>query len=173
MYNKIMEQVIAEKKVKKQPRQVEENLTTARANMITPGGSVILAVAIVITLVFILSLFFPRGNGLQFVIIIALTVVSWGFLLNCATETLALEDGWLVFKSLIGKTVNIELSKIDSYKLTNLGLRLDGNMFLIEIEHEDRDEPEELFLSPCWKREDLARFCDTLGMALEEVNQIN
>ncbi|MBD3281793.1 hypothetical protein GF391_03540 [Candidatus Uhrbacteria bacterium] len=166
-----MEQVIAEKQIEKQPKALQSGLIKAKANMMTPGGAIILAAAIIISLVFVLSLFFPRGNGLQFVIITALTLVSWGFLLNCATERLTLAEGLLIYKSLIGRTVTIELKKIDSYKLTDLGLRFDGNMFLIEIEHEDKEEPEEILLSPCWNKADLTLFCDTLVMVLEEINQ--
>ncbi len=164
-----MEQVITSKNIK---RKVVERpiLTDVRAQMMTMGGAIILAATIILTLVLIFSLFFPQGNGLQFVIIIALTIVGWGFFINCATERLAIKDGYLEFKSMLGKTIHIELVSVDSYKLTNFGLRLDGNMFLIEIEHEEKDAPEEIWLSPCWKRGDLAMFCNALGEALDEIN---
>ncbi len=164
-----MSEIVFEKQIQKQKKNFEF-LYHAKSDVMTTGGVVIVAVAIVISLVFILSLLFPRGNGLQLVIIIILTLVSWGFLLNCFTEKLAIEDGYLIYKSLMGKTVNIELSKIEAYKLTDLGVRLDGNMFLIELEHSDKDQALEIFLSPCWKKYDLMRFCDTLGTELEIIN---
>jgi len=169
-YNYSMEQIIAQKQVKRTAPRQATLLTEARAQMMTIGGTVILAATIIMTLVFFFSLFFPRGNGLQFVIIVVLTLVGWGFFINCATENLKLKDGFLVFKSMLGKTIRIELASIDSYKLTNFGLRLDGNMYLIEVEHEEKDEPEQIWLSPCWKRRELQMFCNTLGRALEEIN---
>ncbi len=165
-----MEQVLSEKEIAKPKQKILNQTPRVKANLITLGGGVILAVTILLTLVFILSLFYPKGNGLQFVIIISLTLVSWGFLLNCSTESLSLENGYLQFKSLIGKTVRIELDKINSYKLTDLGVTLDGNMFLIEVQHEDDEKPVEILLSPCWDKSDLRNFCSTLGNKLEEIN---
>lgn len=165
-----MEQVISQKKVKRERVYSNEEMRDVRADMLTLGGALILAVAILMSLVFVMTLLFPRGNGLQLVIIIALTLVSWGFLLNCATEKLSLRGEQLIFSSMLSRTLILDLSKIESYKLVTLGLRLDGNMYLIEIEHEDNEVPEEIWLSPCWKKQDLKNFCDTLGVALEEVN---
>ncbi|MDF1496672.1 MAG: hypothetical protein P1P90_01255 [Patescibacteria group bacterium] len=165
-----MEQIIAQKQVKRVKVADEPSLTEAGAQMMTLGGTLILATTIILTLVLILSLFFPRGNGLQFVIIIALTIVGWGFFINCATERLSIKENQLIFKSLIGKAIRIDIANIDSYKLTNYGLRLDGNMYLIEIEHDGKDQPEEIWLSPCWKSKDLSLFCNTLGRAMEDVN---
>jgi hypothetical protein len=166
-----MAQVIAQKKVERNNESEMVVLTAVRARMMTVGGTVILAITIILSLVLIFTLLYPQGNGLQFVIIIALAMISWGFFLNCVTEKLKLEDGFLIFSSLVGRTVRLDLTQVDSYKLTTFGLRLDGNMYLIEVEHEDSEEPEEIWLSPCWEKQDLVRFCKTLGLALEEVNQ--
>lgn len=165
-----MERVITEKQITKPKQKVNNQVSHVKADLITLGGGIILAATIILTLVFVLTLIYPKGNGLQFVIIASLTLVSWGFLLNCSTESLSLENGYLQFKSFIGRTVRIELDKINSYKLTDLGVTLDGNMFLIEVAHEDDEKPVEIFLSPCWKKSDLKDFCGRLGLLLEEIN---
>jgi len=165
-----METVLAKKEVKRANVVKYENVTEVRSRITTIGGTVILAVMIVLSLVFVFSFLFPRGNGIQLVIIVALTAIGWGFFINCATEKLSIKDGVLEFRSVLSRTVTIELADIDSYKLTNFGLRLDGNMYLIEVEHEKSEQPAEIWLSPCWKKEDLSRFCGTLGVMLETIN---
>jgi hypothetical protein len=166
-----MEKIVANKIIdKKRKNASAQKITNIKARMMTMGGALIFAIIIILTLVFILNFIFPRGNGLQFVIIIALAFIGWGFFLNCISERLKITDEDFEFTSLIGRTVRISLDDILSYKLTDLGVRLDGNMYLLEVEHTDKSKPEEIWLSPCWDYKELSAFCSTLGQVLDEFN---
>ncbi len=166
-----MEQLIAGKILNKRKVAQRTAQKDVRARMMTIGGTLILAIIIILTLVFALNLLFPRGNGVQFVIITALSVIGWGFFLNCVSEHLKLDDGYLEFSSLIGRTIKISLQDIISYKLTDYGVRLDGNMYLLEVTHSKKSKPEEIWLSPCWNNKELSAFCVALDNALDEFDQ--
>ncbi len=140
-----------------------------KAGIMTAGGALILSIIIILTLVFFLNFIFPRGNGMQFIIITSLVVIGWGFCLNCVSERLRIDDEGLLFTSLIGKTIRIPLQNIISYKLIDFGIRLDGNMYLLEVTHSLKTKPEEIWLGPCWNNKELSIFCLALNEALDDL----
>jgi len=170
-YNYGMERIIAGKSFKKRKPSPFEAVNDVKAGIMTLGGALILAIVIIVTLIFVLNFLFPRGNGMQFIIIASLFVIGWGFYLNCVSERLKLNETELLFTSLIGKTIRIPLHDIISYKLTDFGIRLDGNTYLLEVAHSQKRKPEEIWLSPCWDNKDLAAFCSALNNALDNLEQ--
>lgn len=145
-------------------------MTDIRAQLVSMGGGIILAVTIMVTLVFIFSFLMPQGNGTQLLIIIILSIISWVYFINCATEHLKLTESELIYSSMLTRTQRIAFEDIEAYKLTDLGVQLNGSMYVLEIQHAEKKQPVEISLGPCWRRHELRQFIKTLGTILEEIN---
>ncbi len=140
-----------------------------RAQMATLGGAILLAVCITVTLVLLFSLVIPRMNGSQQLIVVLLSVGTWMYFLNSVSERIALEDEVLEVRSLLGRTHRFSLSEIQSIRVMERGLRLDGAPFLIEIQTVNRSKPREIALGPCWKEGQLKEFSDVLTQELQKI----
>jgi len=162
-----MPTVLAEKKARPPIPTMEEPLTDTRAEVVTPGGGVVLAITILLTLFLVLSILMPRLDGLQLVIVAMLSLVCWGYLLNCSTERLRLEGGFFEFRAFLGRGYKIPLEAIRGFKLTDLGVSLSGSMYLLDITVEDRLRPIQINLGPCWNKRNLLRFLKSFGQVLE------
>ena len=164
-----MPTVLAEKRLRSISSRVEEPLNDARAEIVTPGGGLILAVTILLTLFLVMSLFMPTLDGLQTVILGMMSIVCWGYMLNCATERLRLEDGQFEFKAALGRSYKFPLETIRGFRLTDLGVSLNGSMYILEMNLEERIHPLQISLGPCWQKTNLIRFLKSLGQAMEDV----
>ncbi len=162
-----MPTVLAEKSFHQVGRQIDEPLNDVRSNLVSPGGALILAVTIVLTLFLAMSLVLPALDGLQTAIFAMLAFVCWGYLLNCSSEKLRLEDGVLQYRAMMGRSHSYPLEIIRGFRLTDLGVSLNGSMYVLEISLEDKTRPVQISLGPCWKKRDLVKFIKTLGQNLE------
>lgn len=162
-----MPTVLAEKRMRSIGSRVEEPLNDTRSDIVSPGGGLILAVTILLTMFLIMSLLAPVLDGLQTVILAMLTLVCWGYLLNCTTERLRLEDGYFEFKAALGRTYKFPLETIRGFRLTDLGVSLNGSMYVLEMNLEERSRPLQISLGPCWQKNNLVRFLKSLGQAME------
>jgi len=150
----------------------EERLDEAHADMMSPCGTLILAVTIVMTLVLIFSVLLPRFDGMQTLIVIILTLGCWGFLLNSFSERLRLKEGMLEYRALFSQAHHYPLQDIRSFKLTDLGLSLNGIQYQIELQVADYSRPAVISLGACWQRKQLMRFARTVSLDLEALADI-
>jgi len=169
-YNEFMAKILASVKVEKKDLLPDDLLTDVRAQVVSPGGAVILAVAIILTLILFFSLYIPSIQGMQFVIVAVLTIGCWGYLLNSFTETLRVENGRLEFRAWMSRTKHIDLQDVNGIKLTDLGIRLNGDQYLFEVLTTQDSKPVQISLGPCWDRRHLMNFIKTMQILLDELN---
>ncbi|MHB8830832.1 MAG: hypothetical protein ACYC44_01850 [Patescibacteria group bacterium] len=167
-----MPEVIADVKVERDPPQkVEEHVTEIRANFISLGGGVILAITIVATLFLVFSLLIPMVAPLQLAIIAILALACWIYAINRFSERFRLIDGDLEFNIALGRSQKFKLEQVTALRLTNLGWSLNGDFYVLEIGLAERNQPIQIGLGPCWRRQDLTAFIDTVGRSLEKTSQ--
>ncbi|MDD5437945.1 MAG: hypothetical protein PHC70_02255 [Patescibacteria group bacterium] len=149
-----------------------EDAHEIKADFMTLGGGLILAVTIVATLFLIMSLLVPVVDRLQLAIIAMLAGACWLYMINRFSEKLKLEEGHLEFDTALGRKQIFNLDEVMGLRLTDLGWSLNGNFYLLEISVYDKRRPLQIGLGPCWRRSDLAGFVGAIGKKLENQNQI-
>jgi|GEM_PF-876494 len=149
------------------PMRQFDRLDEAQADMMTPCGTLILAVTIIMTLVLIFSILMPRFDGMQTFIVVILTLGCWGFLLNSFSERLRLKEGVLEYRALFGRSQHYALPDIRGFKLTDLGLSLNGIQYQIELQLADDTRPAVISLGACWQRKRLMQFARTVSFDLQ------
>lgn len=163
-----MSQVLAEVRTTRQIKQEIQKLTPEiKADFMTLGGAIILAITISVSLFLLFSLMLPAIDGLQLAIIAILTLTCWLYLVNRFSEKLKLENKILEFKAALGRAQRFDLEDIAALRLTDLGWSLNGDFFILEVEVNE-GRPMQIGLGPCWRRADLSAFVRTVGRALEE-----
>ncbi|MDD5726173.1 MAG: hypothetical protein PHC53_02040 [Patescibacteria group bacterium] len=169
-----MPSVIADVKVERDPPpKPEEHVTEIRANFISLGGGVVLAITIVATLFLVFSLLIPMVGTLQLAIIAILALACWVYTINRFSERFRLVDGTLEFNVALGRSQKFQLEQVTALRLTDFGWSLNGDFYVFEISVAERSQPIQIGLGPCWRRQDLTAFIDTVGRFLEKTNQEN
>ncbi|MFZ6014861.1 MAG: hypothetical protein ACOYUZ_00710 [Patescibacteria group bacterium] len=166
-----MPEIISSRQIENARQMKLEPLTDIRAQIVSIGGTIVLALTIVVTMVLAMSYLMPNGNGLQFLIILLLNLITWGFFLNCATERLSIKDNVLEYSSILSRAYRFDLEDIVAYKVSDLGLQFNGDKFLFTVELIDKDKPVEIGLGPCWKKQDVKRFFNTLDQVFDEMHR--
>jgi hypothetical protein len=151
--------------------QADEVASEIKADFMTVGGGIILAVTIVATLFLIFSLLVPVVDRLQFAIIAILTGACWLYMINRFSEKLKLKGDLMEFDTALGRKQVFNLDEIMGLRLTDLGWSLNGDFFVLEISVYDKPRPMQIGLGPCWKRTDLSSFIRDVGKKLENSNQ--
>lgn len=146
-------------------------MTEVRADFISLGGGVILAVTIIATLFLVFSLLIPKVEPLQLVIMAILALACWIYAVNRFFERFRLVDGVLEFNMALGRSQKFKLEQVTALRLTDLGWSLNGDFYILEIGIAERSQPIQIGLGPCWRRRDLTSFIATVGRLLEKTNQ--
>ncbi|MFA6099896.1 MAG: hypothetical protein WC750_03390 [Patescibacteria group bacterium] len=164
-----MSQVITEVRVPRpEPPALEtESVTEIKADFMTLGGGVILAVTIIATFFLIFSLLVPMVEQLQLVIIALLTGACWLYLVNRFSEGFKLREEQLEFDTALGRRQIFKLNEIIGLRLTDLGWSLNGDFYILEISTAEKRRPMQIGLGPCWRRPELSAFVRTIGKKLE------
>ena len=165
-----MPDVIAEVELDRgEPPREAERVTEIRASVMSPAGTLILAVTIVMSLVLVFSLSMPRLDGVQTFILVALTLASWAYALGCFTERLRLEGGVMEYRAWLSRAHTFELQEVRVFKLTDLGPHLSGVQYQFEVTTVEERKPVLIGLGPCWQRSDLVRFARSVSRELEDM----
>lgn len=144
-----------------------EKAMTVKADFMTLGGGLILAVTIIATLFLIFSLLVPMVEKLQLVIIAILTGACWLYLVNRFSEGFKLKEEQLEFDTALGRRQVFKLNEIIGLRLTDLGWSLNGDFYILEISVAEKRRPVQIGLGPCWHRPELSAFVRTIGKKLE------
>lgn len=147
-----------------------EDVHEIKADFMTLGGGLILAVTIVATLFLIFSLLVPVVDRLQLAIIVLLAGACWLYLVNRFSEKLKLGENHLEFDTALGRKQVFNLDEIMGLRLTDLGWSLNGNFYILEISVYDKRRPLQIGLGPCWRRAELSAFIGAIGKKLENHN---
>lgn len=142
-----------------------ECVVSARAELVSLGGAVLLAICMVVTAVFIMVMYAPGVTGAQQVIAIALFVGAWLYFLNSVTERISLCGSTLTYRSALGGTRNYPLTELDAVILTHEGLNLERGIESVEFRRAGK-RPEKVALGPCWQRNKLEGFLRSVDRAM-------
>lgn len=152
------------------PRSAREVvcLREVRAEILSLGGAILLAICFVVTMVGIAAATSVTQTTAQRVLAILLMIGSWVYLYGSLSERLSLEDHCVVFRSVLTRRLEIPLTDLDEMLLVHQGFNLERGIESIEFRragHEDRDR---LSLGPCWQRNKLESFLHSVEEALQD-----
>lgn len=138
-----------------------------RAEIVSLGGGVILAICIVLTITAFMVLTIPTVTPLQRIIATTLTLAAWAYLLDSCTERLRLVDHSVEYTSLFGRRRHIPLGELRAMLLVHEGFNLERGMESIEFRR-DGKKPDRVALGPCWQRNKLEAFLHSVEEALRD-----
>ncbi|MBI4139288.1 hypothetical protein HY479_04035 [Candidatus Uhrbacteria bacterium] len=142
-------------------------LVRARAELVSLGGAVLLALCVLISAILFLVLTVPGATASQRVIAVILFVACWLYFVNGITEELSLVDHTLVYRSALGRSRRIPLSELEAMILRHEGFNLERGMETIEFRQTGR-KPDRVSLGPCWQRHKLEEFLASVEQALQQ-----
>lgn len=145
----------------------EECVREVRAEIVSLGGAIILAVAIVLTIVMAMVLLLPTVNAVQLAIVLLLTLASWIYLLDSCTERLRLVDHSVEFNAVFSRRRLIPIKELQAMVLVHEGFNLDRGIESIEFRRVGQ-KPDRLSLGPCWQRHKLEAFLHSVEEALSD-----
>ncbi len=152
----------------KRPKEEESCLVCARAEFVSLGGIIVFALCILFTALLLFMLTVPGATSAQLVIALVLVAASWVYFINSVTEKLSLVDHSLVFTSVLGRARRIPLSELEAMVLRHEGFNLERGMQTIELRQAGK-KPDRISLGPCWQRNKLDSFLDSVDRALQQL----
>lgn len=151
------------------PRRVVEQQTDCpirvQAEIVSIGGSIMLAICMLVTTLLIMALYSPDVTGLQRSIAIILTIAAWTYLFRSSTEELVLVGEEITYRAKLARTRTVSLSDLESMVLIHQGLNLERGMETVEF-HLFSKRVEHVSLGPCWQRHKLEAFLGSVEEAL-------
>jgi hypothetical protein len=136
-----------------------------QARLLSLGGGILLALAILFTTFLLTALFLERTITGQVILFGLLTVAIWMDLRESATERLAMIGRTIKRTSFIGRPVTIRLDDLKELLLVHEGLNMNTGTESITARYRDGRE-ERLPLGPCWRRTDLEAFLSSVEKEL-------
>jgi hypothetical protein len=136
-----------------------------RARTVSLNGGVILGLCILLTAFFIATLLSQQMETGQAILFGLLTIMSWAYFADSATERLCLVSDTIVRKSALHRTTRIKLDDIESLLLVHEGLNQEIGIESITARYRDGSN-ERLALGPCWRRTDLESFLESVEEAM-------
>lgn len=143
-----------------------ECIVTARAELVSLGGAVLLAMCLLITAVFIMAMFSPVVTGIQRFIAIVLFGSSWAYFLDSVTEKLALIGDTVVFTAAMSRTRRVPLVELEGMVLIHQGLNLEHGIETLEF-RQYKKRVDRVSLGPCWQRHKLEGFLHSVEQAMQ------
>lgn len=142
-------------------------LREVHAEVFSVGGAVILAVCLVLTAATLMAAQSARVSELQRVVMVALTVGAWLYVLDSLSERLRLVDHSVEYKSFLGRRRLIPLEELEAMLFVYEGFNLERGIESIEFRRTNR-APERISLGPCWHQHKLEAFLRSVEQALQD-----
>ncbi|MBU0540499.1 hypothetical protein KKF59_03295 [Patescibacteria group bacterium] len=161
-----MPETIAAIAPKKKLQQEPDCLIQVRAELVSLGGAVLLAVCLMLTAVLFMVFLTPTVTGAQRFIAVVLVFAAWGYFLNSISEKLSLYGDTLEFRAAFSHPRSIPLDELQAMILTHEGFNLERGLETIEFRRSGR-KPDRVSLGPCWQRNKLESFLKSLEQALQ------
>jgi hypothetical protein len=161
-----MPDVIAARAPRRAPRiEKTESVIRVRAELVSLGGGVMLAICLLIAATLIMALYSPTITGIQRFIAIVLAFASWAYLLRSATEELLLIGEEISYRAVLARPRHVPLKDLEAMLLIHQGLNLEHGIETIEF-HFFNKHIERVSLGPCWQRNKLEAFLSSVEEAL-------
>jgi hypothetical protein len=159
---------------KKTPRSKRTNGDCAicvKAGIVSLNGGIVLAICLLLTAVTAASVLTKNFVASQTILFVILSLASWMYLLDGASEKLYLAGGSLIRSSLFGRSQDIDLSDVSSFLLKHEGLNQKVGIESLTVAYGDGRE-ERLPLGPCWRRRDLEHFLESVERVMGYENSV-
>lgn len=156
-------------KSKREGGEGQECLVHIRAELVSLGGAVLLAVCLLITTLFILAVFLPASSGAQKFIALILFVASWVYFANSIIEELTLYNREVVCRTSLTRRKIIPLDDLEAMVLTHQGFNLERGIETIEFKLYGK-KTENVALGPCWQHHKLEQFMASVAEVLKNPN---
>lgn len=137
-----------------------------RAEMVSLGGAILLAVCLMISALFYMAMTAPSVTSVQRFIAIVLFAGSWAYFFNSITEKLSCVGSALVFSSALNATRRIPLDELEAVILRHEGFNLERGIETLELRRDDHP-PDRISLGPCWQQRKLESFVRSIGRAMQ------
>lgn len=151
---------------KTQPLIVNDCIVQAKAELVSLGGAVLLAICMLLSAVFIMVLFSPMVTGVQEFIATILFLAVWAYFLDSITERLSLVGREIVFKAMLSRTRRLPVEELEGITLVHQGLNLEQGIETIEFRQYDK-KADRVSLGPCWQRNKLEGFLHSVEGVLQ------
>jgi len=144
-----------------------ECLVDARAEIVTLGGAIVLALCLLLSVVAFGVSQLPDVTGLQRSILALLAVGSWLYCIDSVTERLRLVGHSVEFSAVLSRRRSIPLAELESMLLIYNGFNLERGIESIEFRRRGQ-KPDRISLGPCWQRHKLEAFLHSVEEALQD-----
>lgn len=138
-----------------------------RAEAISLGGIILLALCVMVSFVALLMLASPAITSAQRAIVGILAVGSWLYAFDSLSERLMLVNQEVHFSALFTRRRMIPLVELEAMILVQQGFNLEQGMQSIEFRRVGY-EPDRITLGPCWRRYRLEDFLHSVELALHD-----
>jgi hypothetical protein len=153
---------------RRQNRKEEvECVTDVRAEIVTLGGAIVLALCILLSAVAFGVSQLPDVTGLQRAILVILAIASWVYFFDSVTERLRLVDHAVEFTAILSRRRHVPLAELDAMLLVYQGFNLEKGIESLEFRRHGA-KPDVVALGPCWQRHKLEAFLHSVEEALQE-----
>jgi len=160
-----MPETIAIRAPRRPSRPKEECVIRIRAELVSLGGAVMLAICLLVTALLIMTLYSPAATGMQRIIAIVLALTSWVYLARSASEELSLTGETITYRAFAARTRDISMADVETMLLIHQGLNLERGIETIEFRLRGK-RAEHIGLGPCWQRHKLEAFLGSVEEAL-------
>lgn len=129
----------------------------ARAQIVSLGGAVLLALCLLGTAGLLVALAHPMVTALQRGITGIIGISFWVYLIQSATEELVLWGNGVVLRARFRRSRRFAFADIRSLAVYDRGLNSERGVFTLEV-HVFGKEVERVSLGPCWSARSLEGF---------------
>ncbi len=147
-------------------------LSSAQAELISLGGAVVLSICMLMTVMLIIALQSAGVSAAQRAVMVGLTGASWLYFLDSVTERLRLFDHTLEYSAFLSRRRLISLDDLETIVFVHEGFNLERGIESFEFRRRDGAGPDRLSLGPCWQRNKLEIFLQTVAQTVKVSNLV-
>ncbi len=142
-------------------------LREVRAELVSLGGAILLAVCILFTVMLIIAMQLVSVSAAQQAVLFILTGAAWLYLLDSVTERLRLFNRRLEYTALLSRRLSISLEDLEAIVFVHEGFNLERGIESFEFRRHGGAQQDRLALGPCWRRRQLEAFLHAVEEALK------
>ena len=140
-------------------------IVSAHARLISVNGGIVIAIAILLTVLTIAASLSGELIVTQIVLFGLLAVAGWAYVIDSASETLCMEGKALVRRSMLSKTQTVPLKDIAKLRFRHEGLNAQVGLESLIVQYKN-DDRHRISLGPCWRHYEIIDFLKSVEKAM-------
>jgi hypothetical protein len=129
-----------------------------RAQIISLGGGVLLAIALLLAALLLVAFMLSSVSRFESIFLLFLTGACLLYFVDSLTEVMMFDQGVLIFDSLLKRRRRVDLSMIHEILFIHEGLNLEHGIESLIFRRSDGDVVARFDLGPLWRRSALESF---------------